>query len=48
LNANVMGLANEAEQSQFAAQTREWAEQLDAYWKATAEVFRSNALPAGA
>jgi hypothetical protein len=48
LNANVMGLANEAQQSQFAAQTREWAEQLDAYWKATAEVFRANAVPASA
>jgi hypothetical protein len=43
LNANVMGLANEAEQSQLATQAGEWAEELDAYWKATAEVFRSGA-----
>jgi hypothetical protein len=43
LNANVMGLTNEAEQSQMATQTREWTEELDAYWKATAEVFRSGA-----
>jgi hypothetical protein len=48
LNANVMGLANEAQQSQFVAETQEWAEQLDAYWKATAEVFHANAIPAGA
>lgn len=46
LNANVMGLANESEQSRFATQTREWTE-LDAYWKATAEVFRSGAVAAG-
>jgi hypothetical protein len=48
LNANVIGLANEAQQSQFAAQTREWAEELDAYWKATAEVFRTGAVGARA
>lgn len=47
LNANVMGLANEAQQSQLAAQAREWAEELDAYWKATAEVFRPGAVAAG-
>src|SRR6266540_2033748 len=45
LNANVMGLANEAEETQIADQTREWTEELDAYWKATAEVFRSGAVP---
>jgi len=48
LNANVMGLANEAQQTQLAVQTREWAEELDAYWKATAEVFRPEAVSAGA
>jgi hypothetical protein len=48
LNANVMGLANETDQSQLATQTREWTEELDAYWKATAEVFRPGAVPAGA
>ena len=42
-----MGLANETEESKFAAQTREWTEELDAYWKATAEVFRSGAVSAG-
>ena len=46
LNANVMGLANESEESQIAGQTREWTEELDAYWKATAEVFRPGAVPA--
>lgn len=46
LNANVMGLANEAEESQLATQTREWTEELDAYWKATAEVFRSGTVAA--
>ena len=45
LNANVMGLASEAEENEIADQTREWTEQLDAYWKATAEVFRSGAVP---
>jgi len=47
LDANLMGLSHEVDQGQLAMQTREWAEELDTYWKATAEVFRAPALAPG-
>ncbi|MBI4499458.1 MAG: hypothetical protein HY689_16345 [Chloroflexi bacterium] len=44
MNANLIGLSHEADQGQFVQRPREWAEELGAYWQATAEVFRASDL----
>lgn len=44
INASLLGLSEEAFQAQLTEQTGEWAEELRAYWDATAEVFRQTSL----
>ncbi|GEM_PF-5560898 len=44
MNANLIGLSHEVEEGQIAEETETWAKELEEYWKATAEVFRSGSL----
>ena len=44
MNANLIGLSHEVEEGQVAEETETWAKELEEYWKATAEVFRSGSL----
>ena len=46
MNANLIGLIQEADQSALLDETREWVRDLGAYWQATAEVFRATDLAA--
>ncbi|MBI3964409.1 MAG: hypothetical protein HY329_02145 [Chloroflexi bacterium] len=45
VNAQLIGLTQEGGQSQAPDLTGEWADEIAAYWQATADVFRSNSLP---
>lgn len=47
MNANLLGLTQEADQQHLVQQAQEWEEELGAYWGATAEIFRPTETTAG-